>query len=202
MNQEHVKPKAVSVITKVDVRVGHLAVRARKNDLIVRMNGEYKDLRTIPAGTTLCLREAWRGLDGEDRVYVHGYGWFKTDKRNGLTLESAFAIKSRKGTFDGLFTPDRCYENLKPSERLRTLIPLIGGVRLDGLNDTERAIVTALRNKRLREAFVEIRETTGYAESTLRDKILGRRDRIGLLQKLERTLCDTQTIVDSTDVVG
>lgn len=108
------KIKSVVVTSKQEIKAGLISRRSKKGAKeISKMNAEYKDFQSIPANTVLVIREGWRGEDGEDRVYIHGAGWFKTDKKNGVTLESVFAIKSEKASFDSLFPKDHCFENIK-----------------------------------------------------------------------------------------
>ena len=182
---ENVKVKAVAAVTKVDIQVGRLAKRAgKKTDIISRMNGEYKDLETIPAGTLVVIREGWTGADGEHRLYMHGKGWFKTDNKNGLTMESALELKNKKASFSSLFVAEHIYQNLDNSlTKLKALIPVAHKVELD---EKERGILTAVASS---ATLKEAAEKVGYAESTIREKLVGRSKagvrQAGLIEKLE-----------------
>lgn len=182
---ENVRIKSVAAVTKVDIQVGRLAKRAgKKTDIISRMNGEYKDLETIPAGTLVVIREGWIGADGEHRLYMHGKGWFKTNSKDGLTMESTLELKNKKASFDTLFAQDHIYQNLDNSlTKLKTLIPVAHNVELD---EKEQTIIAAVvTSATLKEAA----EKVGYAESTIREKIVGRNKagvrQAGLIEKLE-----------------
>ena len=184
VKMEKTKIKSVVAITKTDIEVGRLAKRASKNtDIISRMNGKYKDLETIPKGTVVVIREGWTGADGEDRLYLHGKGWFKTDKKSGLTMEAALELKNKKATFATLFPEDHIYNNIDNLLKIKTLIPLASDIELD---EKEKAIIEAAVTS---SSIKEVAEKVGYAESTLREKILGRNkagNRVpGILEKLE-----------------
>lgn len=181
---ENVKIKAVSAVTKIDIQVGRLAKRAgKKTDIISRMNGEYKDLETIPAGTMVVIREGWTGADTEDRLYLHGKGWFKTNKEAGLTMEAALELKNKKAAFATLFPEDHVYNNVDNLVKIKTLVPVVANAELD---EKEKAIVEAAISA---GSIKEVAEKVGYAESTLREKLLGRNkagQRVpGILEKLE-----------------
>jgi len=179
------KIKSVVALTKVNIEVGRLTKRAGKNtDIISRMNGEYKDIKTVPAGTLVVIREGWTGTDGENRLYFHGKGWFKTDNANGLTMETALELKNSKATFTTLFLEDHIYQNLDNNlEKMKALIPTLGDLDLE---DKEKEIIAAVISS---STIKEVAEKVGYAESTLREKLAGRNKsgvRIpGIVEKLE-----------------
>lgn len=181
---ENAKIKSVVAVTKIDIEVGRLAKRAgKRTDIISRMNGEYKDFETVPTGTIVVIREGWTGADGEDRLYLHGKGWFKTNKAVGLTMDAALELKNKKATFATLFPEDHVYNNVDHLVKIKTLIPVASDVELD---EKEKAIVEAVVSAK---SIKEVAEKSGYAESTLREKIIGRNkmgQRVpGILEKLE-----------------
>lgn len=181
------KIKAVAAITKVDIQVGRIASRKRKHsDAVSRMNAEYKDFKTVPAGTIVVIREGWTGADGEDRIYLHGKGWFKTDKKNGITLDSVLALKNSRATLETLFPKHHRYENLESNvDKLKTLVAAVNKDELD-LDEKEQQILTFFAAG---ASIKEVAEKVGYAESTTREKLFGRRRNgeliPGIFQKLE-----------------
>lgn len=187
------KVKAIMVTTRTDIQVGKIATRSKKGShLNPRMNATYKSHKTIPAGTLLCLREAWRGADNEDRIYIHGNGWFMTDKENGLALDDAFEIKNaKKAQFESLFLPERCYENLDTNmERLKAVVPVIPEEKIEGLLDEKETAILKFAKSGM--PLKAIAQNIGNAESTTREKLFGRKKNgiqvPGILQKLEEQI--------------
>lgn len=189
------KIKSVVAIVKMDIQVGRLAARSKnKTDQVSRMNAEYKNHKTIPAGTIVVLREGWTGADGEDRVYMHGKGWFKTNKASGVTLDEALQLKSSRATFETLFPTNHKYENLETNiDKLKTLVPVAASKIIEELDEKEKLILSEIQGG---ASIKEAAERAGYAESTTREKLFGRSKngaRIpGIMQKMEASLLNQE----------
>lgn len=185
------KIKSVVAIVKKDIQVGKLAARSKnKTDQVSRMNAEYKNFQTIEKGTVVVLRVGYTGMDGEDRVYMHGKGWFKTNKTEGLTLEEAMDLKSSRATFESLFPETHRYSNLTATDKIKTILPIIPFENAkEMMNEKELIIFEGLIEGL---PISEIAEKAGYAESTTKKKISGYTERgkryTGIIEKLENAV--------------
>lgn len=189
-----IKIKSVVAIVKEDIQVGKLAARSKnKTDQVSRMNADYKNFQTVAAGTVVVLRVGYTGIDGEDRVYMHGKGWFKTDKENGVTLEGSLQLKSSRATFESLFPENHRYSNLTVTDKIKTILPIVPLDNIkDTMNEKELIILEGLIEGL---SIAEIAAKAEYAESTTKKKISGYTERgkrfTGIIEKLETAVMNS-----------